>query len=111
MRDFADVKIEIFVPQDHVAQLREKLGEIGAGRIGSYEHCMAVSIVQGSWRPLPGAHPFDGETGKLSEAAESKIEVNCKREIVTDVLAVIRENHPYEEPLINIIPLVNHLFI
>jgi len=110
MDNFTDVKIEIFVPQDHLKKLREKLGEIGAGRIGNYDHCATVSPVQGYWRPLPGANPFDGEVGKISEAAEYKLEVNCARELVREALKVIRQNHPYEEPLIRVIPLVNHLF-
>jgi hypothetical protein len=42
--------------------------------------------------------------------AEYKVEVSCKRELVKDALKVIRKTHPYEEALINIIPLANHLF-
>lgn len=110
MDDFSDVKIEVFVPQAHMQRLRETIGEAGAGRIGNYDHCMTVSQVQGSWRPLAGATPFDGEVGKLSQAPEYKIEVNCKRELVKQVMRAIRANHPYEEPVINIIPLVNALF-
>jgi len=41
---------------------------------------------------------------------EYKVEVNCKRELVNEALKVIRSVHPYEEPLVNIIPLANHLF-
>ena len=29
---------------------------------------------------------------------------------VKDVLKAIRSAHPYEEPVINVIPLINHLF-
>jgi len=110
MDDFTDVKIEVFVPQEHMQRLRETIGEAGAGHIGHYDHCMTVSPVQGSWRPLPGAKPFDGEVGKLSEAPEFKIEVNCKRDLVKHVIQAIRADHPYEEPVINVIPLVNALF-
>jgi hypothetical protein len=46
----------------------------------------------------------------LSETAEYKIEVNCKRELVNEALKVIRNVHPYEEPVVNVIPLANHLF-
>jgi hypothetical protein len=41
---------------------------------------------------------------------EAKVEVNCKRELVNEAMRVIRRVHPYEEPLVNIIPLANHLF-
>jgi hypothetical protein len=59
---------------------------------------------------MEGANPFEGEIGKISEVAEYKVEVNCKRELVNKAIKVIRSVHPYEEPLINIIPLRNHLF-
>lgn len=39
-----------------------------------------------------------------------EVEVNCKRELVEEAINVIKSVYPYEEPLINIIPLANHLF-
>ncbi|MBL8092436.1 MAG: hypothetical protein JNJ43_19035, partial [Anaerolineales bacterium] len=38
------------------------------------------------------------------------LEVNCKRELVNQAIQTIKRVHPYEEPLINIFPLANHLF-
>ena len=110
MEEFTDVKLEIFVPQEYALKIRDHLAKIGAGQIGAYDHCVAISPVQGYFRPLPGANPFDGEIGKIQEANEAKVEVNCKRELVNEAIQVIRRVHPYEEPLVNIIPLVNHLF-
>ena len=110
MKDFVDVKLEIFVPQEYALKIRDELAKIGVGRIGSYDHCLAMAPVQGYYRPLPGADPFDGEIGKISETKEYKIEVNCERALVNEAIKVIRSVHPYEEPLVNIIPLANHLF-
>jgi hypothetical protein len=110
MQDFTNVKLEIFVPQDRALKLRDELAKIGVGVIGDYDHCVALTPVPGYYRPLPGSDPFEGETGKISEVAEYQLEVNCKRELVNEALKVIRRVHPYEEPLINIIPLANHLF-
>lgn len=110
MQNFTDVKLEIFVPQEYALQIRDELAKIGVGVIGDYDHCVALSPVKGYFRPLDGATPFDGEVGKISEVAEYKVEVSCKRELVENALKVIRETHPYEEALINIIPLANHLF-
>jgi len=59
---------------------------------------------------MEGANPFEGKVGEISEGIEYKIEINCKRELVNDAIKVIKSIHPYEEPLINIIPLANHLF-
>jgi len=110
MENFTDVKLEIFAPQEYVLQMRDALAEIGVGRIGDYDHCVAFYPVQGTFRPLPGANPFDGEIGVIRETVEYKLEMNCKRELVVDAIKVIRALHPYDEPLINIIPLANHLF-
>lgn len=110
MENFTDVKLEIFVPREYAFKIRDELAKIGVGRIGSYDHCVAISPVQGYYRPLPGADPFEGEIGKISEVAEYKIEVNCRRELVNEALRVIRSAHPYDEPLVNVIPLANHLF-
>ena len=110
MEDFVDVKLEIFVPREYALKIRDELAKIGVGRIGSYDNCVAMYPVQGYYRPLPGANPFDGEIGKISEVAEYKVEVNCRRELVNEAIQVIRRVHPYEEPLVNVIPLANHLF-
>jgi hypothetical protein len=71
---------------------------------------VAISTVQGYFRPLEGANPFRGEIGRIQETTEAKVEVNCKRELVNEAINIIRRVHPYEEPLVNVIPLVNHLF-
>jgi hypothetical protein len=110
MESFIEVKLEIFVPREHALRIREELARAGVGVIGNYDHCAALVPVQGYFRPLPGANPFDGEVGEIREVLEYKLEVNCPRERVAQALRAVRRVHPYEEPLINIVPLVNHLF-
>jgi hypothetical protein len=110
MEDFIFVKLEIFVPQDYALKIRDELAKIGVGVIGDYDHCVAMVSVRGFFRPLPGANPFDGQIGEIKETQEYKVEVNCRRELVNDAIRIIRSVHPYEEPLLNIIPLANHLF-
>lgn len=110
MEYFTDVKLEIFVPEDYALKVRDELAKVGVGQIGEYDHCVAMYPVRGFFRPLPGSDPFEGEVGKISEVAEYKVEVNCPRELVDDAMKAIRSVHPYEEPLVNVIPLANHLF-
>lgn len=110
MIEFPYVKIELFIPEPYIEALRDELHKVNVGHIGNYDHCISISKVRGYWRPLAGATPYQGEIGKISEGEEYKVEVNCKREQVSDALSVIRRIHPYDEPLINIIPLVNHLW-
>jgi hypothetical protein len=110
MENFTDVKLEIFVPQEHALKIRDELAKIGVGVIGNYDHCVALTAVRGFFRPLQGADPFEGEVRNISEVAEYKVEVNCRRDLVEQATKIIRSVHPYEEPLINVIPLANHLF-
>ncbi len=110
MEDFTEVKLEIFTPQEYALTIRDEQARIGVGVIGNYDHCVAIYPIQGYYRPLPGAEPFEGEVGKISETVEYKVEVNCRRELVNEAIRTIRSVHPYEEPLINVVPLANHLF-
>ncbi|MCA1899267.1 MAG: divalent cation tolerance protein CutA [Chloroflexi bacterium] len=110
MQNFTDVKLEIFVPQEYALKIRDELAKIGVGRIGNYDHCVALIPARGFFRPLPGSNPFSGEENKITETAEYKLEVNCRRELAEEAVKVVKKNHPYEEPLINVIPLANHLF-
>jgi hypothetical protein len=110
LMQFSKVKIELFIPETYIETLRDELHRVNVGRIGNYDHCLSITDVRGYWRPLAGATPYQGEVGKVSAGTECKVEVNCNREDVEAALQVIRRIHPYEEPLINIIPLVNHLF-
>jgi hypothetical protein len=36
--------------------------------------------------------------------------MNCARDLVPTALKVVRRAHPYETPVVNIVPLLNHLF-
>ncbi|HHU90400.1 MAG TPA: cytochrome C biogenesis protein [Clostridiaceae bacterium] len=101
------VKIECYIPEEYLAQLRDALNEIGALTVdGNYDYCMAVSKVKGSWRPLTGANPYMGDMGEICEAEEAKIEFTCKKELYITAVETIKRLHPYEKPVINVIPLI-----
>ena len=99
-------KLEIFVPEDYFAAVRQALWSVDAGHIGEYDRCLSWSRVNSCWRPLEGADPFEGIPGELSQEQELKIEVCCRVERLRETLAAVKEAHPYEEPVINVLPLV-----
>jgi len=110
--EYKFLKIETFIPGEYLAELREALNEAGALSIdSSYDYVMAVSKVTGSWRPLEGSNPFEGEVGRICEAEECKIEFCCRAEIMGKAVSAIREVHPYERPVINVIPILNDLLV
>ena len=43
--------------------------------------------------------------GTISTEPELKAEVTCRTERLEETLAAIKKVHPYEEPVINVIPL------
>ena len=99
-------KLEIFAPETHFRMIQDSLQAAGAGRIGCYDCCLAYSHVTGAWRPLEGSSPFIGKTGERCEEPEVKIEVNVTDDRLEETIKAIRAVHPYEEPLINVIPLI-----
>jgi hypothetical protein len=111
MKELDFYKIEIFTPLGAVDKILAAIAKAGAGRIDRYDHNASTMNVTGYWRPLQGAKPYLGKEGEISSEPEIKIEVNCKHEHIQEVLQAIYENHPYEQPVINILPLVNELFI
>lgn len=94
------------MPVTHLEQIAEALRSVGAGAIGNYDSVLSYSAVKGRWRPLPGANPYNGEIGKLSEVDEYKIEVCCRTADVEKTIRAVKSAHPYEEPVINTIPLI-----
>lgn len=101
------VKLETYIPQTHLSALRRALQEADAGHTGNYDSCLAYSPVTGTWRALAGAHPYIGVPGEVSEAPEIKVEVTLRAAQMKDVVRAVRRVHPYEEPVINLIPLLN----
>ena len=100
------IKLEIFIPETHFPQLQKALQDADAGHLGNYDSCLSYSHVIGTWRPLKGTHPFIGEEGKVSCEPELKVEVTIKAENLSETIKAIKVVHPYEEPVINAIPLI-----
>ncbi|MBR6091041.1 MAG: hypothetical protein IKP86_13975 [Anaerolineaceae bacterium] len=98
-------KLEIFIPESHFKKLREVLYRMDAGHIGNYDCCLSYSKVTGTWRPLAGTNPFAGRENEISEEEELKVEVTVTGEKLDDTIRAVKEVHPYEEPVINVIEL------
>ena len=98
------LKLEIFIPATHFRILQKALQSVDAGHIGNYDSCLSYSPVKGTWRPLEGTTPYIGKKNEISEEEEYKVEVTIKKENLEKTMTVVKEIHPYEEPVINVIP-------
>lgn len=106
MIDIKRVRISVTVPVDDVAAVRDAMCEAGAGIIGDYDFCSNYCKVVGTFRPNEKANPYIGEKNKLEYVEEEKLEMVCDVDKVAEVVLALRKAHPYEEPAIDIIPLL-----
>ena len=105
--DVKKVQITVTVPSEYVDKVRNAIWSMGVGVIGNYTNCSLSSKCVGTFKPNKQAKPFIGENNTIEYVEEEQIEISCKIKDVKKVVQKIREVHPYEEPAINIIPLLN----
>ncbi len=104
------VKIIVTIPIENVDEVRNAICETGAGVIGNYTHCSMSTKCVGTFKATDEANPYIGEKNNLEFVEEEKLEVVCDVNIVKNVISKLREVHPYEEPAIDIVPLINESF-
>lgn len=101
------VKIFVTVPIENVEEVRNAMCDAGAGIIGNYTYCSTSTKSVGTFIPNNDANPYIGEKNKIDFVDEEKLEVICDVEKVKYVITKLREAHPYEEPAIDIVPLID----
>ena len=97
----------VYVPVTHADAIRSAMAEAGAGRIGNYDSCSFSTRGTGRFRPLAGADPQIGKAGRLESVDEERIEAVVKNEDITAVLDAVRKTHPYEEPAVHVLPMMD----
>lgn len=100
-------KLFVFVPEEDADNVRNALGDAGAGAIGNYTHCSYLSHGTGSFRPGDGSNPHIGEQGKQEFVDEVKIECIFPETIENQVLQAMLRAHPYEEVAYDLYKLEN----
>ena len=91
------IKIEFYVPETHLEEVKNAMFAAGAGRVGDYDCCAWQTLGQGQFRPLAGSDPFLGERDKVERVSEYKVEMVCEQELQAAVIAAMQSAHPYEE--------------
>ncbi|WP_445672628.1 NGG1p interacting factor NIF3 [Pseudomonas inefficax] len=91
-------KLAFFVPASHVEVVKAAVFAAGGGRIGDYDHCAWQTLGQGQFRPLDGSQPYLGQTGQVEVVEEWKVELVVADELVAQVVAALKQSHPYETP-------------
>lgn len=104
------VKIIVTIPVENVEEVRNAIGEAGAGVIGNYTHCSMSTKCVGTFKPTDEANLYIGEKNNLEFVDEEKLEVVCDVKKVKEVVSTLRKVHPYEEPAIDIVPLIDESY-
>ena len=105
--DIKKVKIVVFVPEEKVSELRDAVCNEGAGMLNKYSYCTSNTKVSGTYIPKENAKPYEGFANTLEFVEEIRLEFLCDIKLVKNVLKIIKDVHPYEEPCIDIIPLLD----
>ena len=103
------VKIVVMVPREKTDEVRDAICKAGAGTItgSNYMYCSTKVDSIGTFIPNIQANPYIGESNKLEKVKEHKLEVICEIDKAKKVISELRRVHPYEEPAIDIIPLID----
>ena len=99
-------KLAVFVPPDRADAVMAALAEAGGGRIGEYTRCSFRVAGVGTFLPSEAARPFAGRAGREEKVDEVRLESVVSRGLLPQALAAVRRAHPYEEPAIDVYPLV-----
>jgi len=101
------VKLVTFVPEAHLAVVRDAVCAAGAGVIGDYTHCTFSAPGVGTFRPGTAAKPFSGTRNQVNEEPERRFEALVPTARIGGVLDALKRAHPYEEVAYDIITLEN----
>jgi dinuclear metal center YbgI/SA1388 family protein len=90
-------KLVVYVPHETKVDMEQALFAAGAGHIGNYQECSFTSAGEGSFKPMPGSNPTEGQIGERSFVSETKIEVVVPEGNRGNVHQAMIHAHPYEE--------------
>ena len=90
-------KIVVFVPSRSIDKVAKAMFKAGAGVIGEYSMCSFRTEGTGTYKPGKKSNPHIGKRGKISQADEIRLEVECSEDILDEVIDAMSKAHPYEE--------------
>ncbi len=99
-------KVATSVPEGCLDRMMDRIAASVRPLYPGYDRVFSYWPVTGTWKPLEGSHPFIGSVGKVETAREYRLEFAVSEEDLAAAVRAIRDVHPYEEPAIDVIPMV-----
>lgn len=90
-------KLAVYVPENHVENVKNMIFKKGAGKIGNYSKTSFSYKGEGTFLPNKGSNPHFGNQGELTEVNEVKIESVVFEDKIQNVIKGMLKVHPYEE--------------
>jgi hypothetical protein len=105
--EFEQVYIVNTVPEENLADVLDAISAAGGGIVGHYTHCAFTNAGVGRFKPSDAATPHSGSVNQINAEPEWRIETFCRRDQARAVVEAIHQAHPYEEPVIYVLPLLD----
>lgn len=100
-------KICFYVPEAALETVKTAMFDAGAGKIGDYDSCCWQVRGRGQFRPLAGSQPAIGARGELETLEEWRVEMVCERNRIREVIAALKQSHPYEEVAFDVMEMID----
>lgn len=98
----------IYCPVEAAESVRKALADAGAGKIGNYDSCSFSNRGIGRFRGNEKSKPAIGQSRRVEEVEEERIEVIAPKEKLQAILQAAVNTHPYEEPAIHVLPMYDY---
>ncbi len=100
-------KLVVFVPADSFEKIADAVFNVGGGVIGAYRNCSFSSKGTGTFFGEDNSTPVLGEKGQIENVEEVRLEILFNEWDREAVLRSIYQNHPYEQPAVDIYKVEN----
>ena len=98
--------VRVSIPAEFLQTLMDSINDSMEPLYPHYDRTFCYWPVKGTWRSLPGANPYNGSVGRISVADEMRLEFAVREKDLKNVLDIIVDVHPYEEPVIDVVPMI-----
>ncbi|MDR0524001.1 MAG: hypothetical protein LBG62_06245 [Candidatus Methanoplasma sp.] len=99
-------KIAVCAPAEFAERIMDSLADLAGAVYPGYDRVFSLTGVRGTWRPLEGSNPYIGAPGEVAVADEVRIEFVAREADAGEAVRRILGIHPYEEPAIDVIPMI-----
>jgi len=99
-------KLVVFLPSSDVSSVTNAAFTAGAGIVGGYNECAFLGMGIGQFCGGAETNPTVGVPNELAAVDEVRLEMVAPRCKVAAIAAAIHSAHSYEEPVVDIYPLI-----